>query len=274
MRRALAVLCAVALLAAGLLAVGPGGGASARSVAAATNGVTGNVTGPAVFGYNSNKYLFINGSGGPAYAANGTLIGNVTFYASVTGANTTGVSLTPTESGITNATTPQRTLLTVGNLTEVLSILVEITSTYQSANESINLTYDVNVVQPYTLTMTLLSTTSATILAFGLIVELDGTPVGTISVPSMTGKSTYVATFQYATVGLASGYHTFTVSLLNEHGLVTFAGGGTTFSETFYLPGPPPNYDLWYVAGAVAFFGALFIFLTRVAARRRTPTRK
>ena len=241
--------------------------------ASATTPVAGNITGPKVLAYNANKFLGINGTGGPAIAANGTQVGNITFYASVTGVNTTGVSLSPTESGILNGT-PQQTLLTVGNVTEALTILVEITSTFGSANESINLTYTVNVVQPYTLSMTILSTTSSTILAFSLTVDLDGAPVGSISVPTLTGHSSYVATFQYATLGLSSGDHTFTVSLVNEHGLVAFAGGGTTYSTTFYVPGPPPNYTLWYLAGAVAFFGAVFIFVTRVAARRRTPARK
>ena len=272
MRRTVALSLLALLVVAAVASVGTPV-AAAHERLAASSALTGNVTGPTVFAYNSNKYLYINGSGGPAYAANGTLVGNVTFYASVTGANTTGVSLSPTESGITNVS-GQRTLLTVGNISEVLTVLVEITSTYHSANESINLTYDVNVVQPYTLSMTLVDTSSATILAFVLTVDLDGSPVGTVSVPSLTGKQSYVATFQYATLGLSTGYHTFTVSLLNEHGLVTFAGGGTTYSKTFYIPGAPPNYDVWYVAGAVAFIGALFIFVTRLAARRRAPTRK
>jgi len=265
-------LVALLVLASGLVVGAPGASAVHERVAA-TSPLTGNVTGPSVFGYNSNKYLFINGTGGPAYAANGTLIGNVTFFASVTGANTTGVTLSPTESGITNVS-GQRTLLTVGNVSEVLTVIVEITSTYQSANDSINISYDVHVVQPYVLSMTLVPTTSATILAFTLTVDLDGVPVGTISIPTLTGKQSYLATFQYATLGLSTGAHTFTVSLLNEHGLVTFAGGSTSYSTTFYIPGPPPNYEVWYIAGAVAFLGAIFIFVTRVAARRRNPTRK
>ncbi len=164
--------------------------------------------------------------------------------------------------------------LSVGTITETLTITVEIASVYQTANVSTNLTYTVNVVQPYVLTLDLISTASVTILGFTLIVDLDGTPVGTISVPSLTAKQSYTATFSYATLGLGSGYHTFTVSLPNEHGLVTFAGGSSTYSDTFYVPGSPPNYTLWYLAGAIAFFGAIFIFLTRVAARRRNPSRR
>ncbi len=193
--------------------------------------------------------------------------------ASVTGENLTGVSLSSTESAITNVS-DHRTFLTVGNVSEVLTLVVEISSVYRTANVSINLTYAVNVVQPYTLTLTLVSDSSATILGFALSVDLDGTPVGSINVPSMMSHARYVATFNYSTLGLSSGEHTFTVSLVNEHGLVTFVGGATTFSVSFYVPGPPPSYTIWYVTGAVAFFGAIFIFVTRVAARRRNPARK
>jgi hypothetical protein len=273
MRSALALAVVTLLLASLAVVVAAPGGAVGEVVAASSTPVTGNVTGPTVLGYNTHHYYTINGTGGPAFAANGTEIGNVTFYASVTGSNTTGVSITPSESGIVNRTA-QQSLLSVGNVSEVITIVVEITSTYQGQNESTNLTYTVNVVQPFTLSMTLLSTTSATILAFTLTIFLDGTPVGSVSVPALTGKESYVATFSYPTLGLGSGYHTFTASLASEHGLVTFAGGATSYSETFYIPGPAPDYTVWYVAGVVAFFGALFIFVTRVAARRRTPAKK
>jgi hypothetical protein len=253
--------------------VGFGAATTSAATTAATNPLVGNITGPTVLGVNTHAYYTINGTGGPAYAANGTLIGNVTFYASVTGLNTTGVAVTPSESAITNVS-GHPTLLSVANVSEVITLVVEISSTYHDQNESLNLTYIVNVVNPYTLTVTLISTSASTILAFPLTVFLDGTPVGTIHIPSLTARQSYVATFNYPTLSLAAGTHTFTVSLVNEHGLVTFAGGATSFSTTFYIPGPPPNYTLWYVAGAVAFFGAIFIFVTRVAARRRTPSRK
>ncbi|MGA8542265.1 MAG: hypothetical protein WB947_01785 [Thermoplasmata archaeon] len=272
MKRFGVAVIALVLLAGSLVASGPLGVAAGHPVPASTP-VTGNITGATVLAYSGAAYYTINATGGPAFAANGTQVGNLTYYASVTGANITGVSIEPSEGGLTNhaALKPQ---LSVGTITETLTITVEIASVYQTANVSTNLTYTVNVVQPYVLTLDLISTASVTILGFTLIVDLDGTPVGTISVPSLTAKQSYTATFSYATLGLGSGYHTFTVSLPNEHGLVTFAGGSSTYSDTFYVPGSPPNYTLWYLAGAIAFFGAIFIFLTRVAARRRNPSRR
>jgi len=248
-------------------------GLSAGHPNPASTAVAGTITGKNVLALNGGGYYFINASGGPAFAANGTQVGNLTYYATVTGANLTGVTLVPSRSGISGGAV-QKTQLTVGNVSEVLTIVVEIASVYQSTNVSINITYAVSVVRPYVLTLNLVSDSSSTILGFVLSVDLDGTPVGTVSIPTLTAKQSYSATFQYATTGLAPGPHTFTVSLANEHGLVTFAGGATSYSSSFYVTGAPPNYTLWYVAGAVAFFGAIFIFVTRVAARRRNPTRK
>jgi len=260
------------LLVASVVALGSTGLATAHLTPAATP-VQGNITGPTVLAYKADKSYFINASGGPAFAANGTQVGNLTYYASVVGTNLTGVSIIPSTAPFVSGPMDS-TVLTVNNVTQLLTIDVEITSVYRTANESLNLTYSVNVVQPYVLSLTVVSNSSTTILGFTLAVELDGTRVGSVSIPTLTAKQSYTATFQYATLGLSAGQHTFTVSLANEHGLVTFAGGATSFSETFYVPGPPPDYTLWYVAGAVAFFGAIFIFLTRVAARRRNPSRK
>ncbi|MGA9840624.1 MAG: hypothetical protein WBF81_02610 [Thermoplasmata archaeon] len=261
------------LLVCGALLVPGASGLADAHLAPASTPVAGNVTGPTVLAYSASQAYFINASGGPAFAANGTQVGNLTFYASVTGANTTDLTISPTEGNITNATA-ESVELTVGNATQVASILVEIASVYGTANVTLNITYSVNVVQPYVLTLNLIADSSVTVAAFNLTVQLDGTPVGTIAIPQLTPNEAYAASFQYATTGLSSGSHTFTVSLANEHGLVTFAGGATTYSASFDIPGPPPNYTLWYVAGAVAFFGAIFIFVTRVAARRRTPSRK
>ena len=248
-------------------------GLEAAHLTPAATAVQGNITGPTVLAYKADRTYFINASGGPAFASNGTRVGNLTYYASVVGANVTGVTILPASAPFTSDQ-PESTVLTVTNLTQVVTIDVEITSVYKTANVSLNLTYSVNVVQPYVLTLTVVSNSSTTILAFVLTVDLDGTRVGSVSIPTLTSRQSYTATFQYATLGLSAGEHTFTVSLASEHGLVTFAGGATSYSESFYVPGAPPNYTLWYVAGAVAFFGAIFIFLTRVAARRRNPSRK
>ena len=268
-----ALLVVLLLIAASLVALAPAGEAAAHPAPAVSPAVTGNVTGTNVLALSAAAYYVINGTGGPAFAANGTQVGNFTYYASVAGVNTTGVSITPSEGVISNFTGVSAQL-SVGTIAETLTLVVELASVYLTANVTTNITYTVTVVQPYVLTLNLISTSSSTISGFVLNVFLDGNRIGTISIPSMTAHQSYSASFQYATLGLSSGEHTFTVSLVNEHGLVTFQGGGTSYSQTFWVPGAPPSYTLWYVAGGVAFFGAIFIFVTRVAARRRTPSKK
>ncbi|HXW67676.1 MAG TPA: hypothetical protein VEL82_07375 [Thermoplasmata archaeon] len=271
LRRAPVVLVLLALA----LALGPvgSGAASAHPVAFATTPVRGNVTGPSLISTQSNASYAVNGTGGPAFSANGTLIGNVTWWASTSETNTTGISLSPTTGTITNGIAGT-TKLTVGSIAELVTILVMISSRNATLNQTLNVTLRVNVAQPFVLTLFLVAGSNAAVAPFNLTIDLDGAPVGTLAIPRLAAGANYTATFRYPTLGLASGDHTFTASLSDQHGLVTFAGGATSYSVTFYVAGPAPDDTVWYIAGAIAFFGALFIFATRVAARRRPTARK
>jgi hypothetical protein len=269
-RKALGVLV-LAALAIGLLVLASWGTPGVR--ASPTAAVTGSVRGPTVLATQGKGTYTVNGSGGPAFASNGTEVGNVTVYFSVAAGNLSGVAITPAQLGIVFGRAGQTTL-TVGATAEVVSIGVMISSVYQHQNQSINLTYTVNVVTPYIVAATIVAGASSTVLSFPVQVELDGSAVGTVTVPSLTPGGSYNLSFEYPTLGLSPGEHTFSISLASEHGLVSFANGATVYSTTFYVTGPAPNYTLWYVAGTVAFFGVLFIFMTRVAARRRGALRK
>jgi hypothetical protein len=273
MRRGPTLAVVALLVLAGLAALGARAPNVAGLAPAATSSVTGNISGPSIIAYGDHDYYWFNATGGPAIAANGTQVGNLTYFASLAGANLTGVSIQPNSSAFFN-NTPLKALISVGSAAETLTLTLLVTSVYKSQNESTNLTYTINVVQPFVFSLHLVAGPLVTVTAFPLTVYLDGNPVGTMSIPTLTPNETYTASFDYAVLSLASGMHTFTASVANEHGLVTFAGGGTTYSTTFYVPGAPPDYTIWYVAGAVAFFGAIFIFVTRVAARRRTPSKK
>lgn len=262
---------ALAVLFTGLLLLQGLGTADVR--ATGTTQVTGSVTGPTVIPTGATKTYMINATGGPAFAANGTRVGNLTAYLSLSASNLTGVSITPEKGGIFN-NTPLATTFTAGDVAEVVTILVMISSTYEKENQSINLSYPVHVVIPYYVRATLVASPSTEVLSFQVQVFLDGTLVGSVTVPTLTPGQTYNLSFEYSTVGLSTGEHTFSMSLAQEHGLVTFANGATVYSSTFYVTGPSPNYTLYYVLGIVAFFGVLFIFMTRVAARRRGALRR
>jgi hypothetical protein len=244
--------------------------------ARATSGsgpVTGTITGKTVLAYHGAAQYTINGTGGPGVASNGTIVGNLTYYLTLTGPNTTGVSVSPSKGEILKGI-PGSVSLTVSNVSEVVTINVLLASTLNASNASTNFSIQVNVVEPYTLATTLYNLGNSSVTSFVVLVDLDGAPVGNSTVPTMLPHTTFHFSFQYATVGLSDGTHTFSISLTTVHGLVRFANGTTVYSVTFTIPSPPPDYTIWYVAGVVAFLGALFIFGARVGARRRGTSKK
>ncbi|MGD0589008.1 MAG: CARDB domain-containing protein [Thermoplasmata archaeon] len=241
--------------------------------AAGTSSVTGSITGPTLVATQSTTQYEIHGSGGPAVAANGTIVGTIAYYTTLLATNLTGVSLSPPSANFTfNSSIAAH--LAVGNASETITIDVMISSVYQGTNESTNFTYTVTVVQPYVVTATIVDSSSSTVTGFTVFVTLDGTVIGNVTVPSLQVGGSYQVTFDYPTTGLTAGDHTFAISLVQEHGLVMFANGQTTYAQTVYVTGPATDYTLWYVAGIVAFLGAIFIFASRVAARRRGASRR
>ncbi len=272
--RAGLVVAVIVLLLGSVAALGSGvGSVAAAPFAAADPAVTGNITGPTVVSTGTNATFYFNGTGGPAYSTSGTVVGNISWVATVAGTNTTGVTVSPTSGNLT-LTSPAKTTVAVGSVIQTLTLTIELSSKNSSANESTNVTWVFHVVQPYTMTLYLVVGSSSGVAAFNITIFLDGDPVGSLAIPALAAGATYTATFRYASLGLGVGEHTFTASLAQEHGLVTFGSGATSVSEQFYVAGAPPSYTLWYVAGIVAFFGALFIIVTRVAARRRPVTKK
>ena len=250
------------------VALAPGAAAASSSPP-----VTGSITGPSVVAEDSASELHITGSGGPAVAQNGTFLGTITYYAQAVGPNLTGIDISPSTLNITNNQSSVATLST-GNATETISIDVMISSTYQGENQSTNISFSVTIVEPYVVSATIVNPSNFTVAAFSVYVTLDGNVIGQVNVSSLLAGGSFKVTYKYATLGLSTGDHTFAISLAQEHGLVTFANGETAYTETVYVTGPAPNYTLWYVAGTVAFFGAIFIFVSRVAARRRGTTRR
>lgn len=236
--------------------------------------VQGNISGPAYVALQSSSTYYINGSGGPAEGTPGVVLGNISWAVRVTGPNLTGVSVSPNASNTSlGPGQPGHTKLKVGNITETLTLAVEITSTQGTLKASTNLTYTVHVVVPYVVRATLVAGPQK-VGPFVIAITLDGRWVANVTVPAISANKTYNLTYSYASAGLSAGNHTFTISLASEHGLVTFSGGALQYSETFYVAGPSPDYFLWGIVGVVVFFGVLFIFAARVAARRRPPSRK
>jgi len=246
--------------------------ARAASVPAGT-GVSGNITGPTVLSLGSNQRYLIRATGGPAVLPNGTLVGNLTYYAGISAPDASVVTITPASAALLNGT-PGQPLLEVGTIAQTITINIMISSVLNQSNSSINFTYTVQAVQPYVITAVIVNPANVTVGNFPVLIDLDGTQVGNMTIPTIQPRADYNFSFDYATLGLSDGYHTFTLSLALAHGLVRFVNGSTSYSETFYIPAPAPDYTLWYVTGAVAFFGVLLILGARLGARRRTAPKK
>jgi len=265
-------MIALALLLVPALGVG-GSALAATSVAAASSPVTGSITGPTVIGTSSNDTYHVAGFGGPAVAANGTVVGNLTYYSSLVAPNVTGVAFSPASAKFTSNASLKATL-TPGTVTQGLTIDIEISSVYLGKNVSTNVSISLSVVQPYVVSATIVNPSNATVTAFAVYVTLDGSTIGQVNVSSLAPGGTTQVSYSYPTLGLSTGSHTFAMSLVQEHGLVMFANGQSVYSVSVYVTGPAPSYTLWYVAGITAFFVAIFILLTRVAARRRGAARR
>ena len=281
--RALAVAMAVgvvALLAISVIPVGSvpsvtspsgsrfmGSGPSRASSPSSYSPLKANVTGPKVVGQNKTFEYVLMAHGGPAYAANGTEVGNITYWASVAGTNTTSVSFLPSTGTVPNSTSGYPVELDTSGIVQTLTITVEFASLYEKLNESLNVTITVHVVAPYILTGKVVAG-AQTVLSFAIPVTLDGTIVGAITIPTLTPKEVYNFTFDYTTLPLGPGYHTFVLTLPSPHGQVHFANGQQSYSITFYVEGPSANYTDYYVLGVVAFVAVVLISLLYVGSRR------
>jgi hypothetical protein len=248
--------------------------ASALSAVPSTSTpLIGGVTGPGSVGLGLKTVYTVTASGGPAEAINGTQVGILSYKASISAVNTTGALITPVSGVLVNGSVTLA--FNAPNVTESLTVFVLVTSSYQGTNVSNNFSELVLIVEPYRLNANLVVSSAAAIATFEITVTLDGQPVGLVHVPSLSAGATYPLSFEYVLPsGLSAGWHTFSMNLAQEHGLVSFAGGVSQISSTFYVTGPSPDYGIWYLAGASAFVGAIFIWSTGLGARRRGRSKK
>lgn len=264
------LLALTLVVAALLLATAP----AARADASSSLPLTGSVSGPSTVGTALNASYLVQATGGPALAPNGTQTGIYSFKATLAGANTTaaGAAIVPSTGVLTGGEI--NLTLKAPKVVELITLYVLVTSSQGATNVSQNFSYAVNIVQPYVVSANLVVGSAASVSPFYLTVLLDGAPVGAVHVPGLSAGSSYPVAFSYVPMGLAAGWHTFSVSLASEHGLVTFAGGADVYSVNFYVNGPATNNTLWYVTGITAFVGVIFIWSTRVSARRRGRSKK
>jgi hypothetical protein len=271
-RPARALLIVLVVLAAGL-GLPIGHLAPVDAARGSATPLSGAINGPSVVGLALQATYVITGTGGPAEAANGSQVGIYSYHSSYSAVNTTGASFTPTSGVLVNGTVTLS--FTAPNVTEPVTLFVLVNSSFDTSNVSTNLSLDIQIVQPYRLSANLQVGSSAGVSPFYLTVTLDGSPVGNVKVPSLTAGATYPITFSYVTPGgISPGWHTFSINLAQEHGLVTFQGGVTSYTVSFYVPGPPPDNTPWYLLGLTVFIAVILIYSMRVGAPRRGTKKK
>lgn len=230
--------------------------------------ITGTISGPTVVGRALHAQYTVTGTGGPAFTLTGARVGNITYNATLSGTNVSTASIKPATGNINSGQVVLQ--LTAPNVTGGMTLRVQLTSSYQRVNMSSNLTFSIQVVQPYILSGILVAGATP-VTGFNMTVTVDGTPVGQVTVPAIAANGTYTFTFNYVPQSLAPGWHTIAVSVTPQHGLVTFLGGVQEMSTQFYLTSPPPNYVLDFGVGIAALAAAVFIWGSVVGARRRGP---
>lgn len=267
LRRLIALLLIVGALGLLLVPVGPVGSVEGIT----STPVNGQIHGPKVMGEGLSANFTVNASGG-LENPDGSPAGSYLYNATLSGANATSGLVSPPSGVLLNGSASL--VVKAPTVAQLLTLTVVVTSNGSGKSVSTPLSYSIEVVEPYVVNATLQVGAGPSVGPFVVTIFLDGTAVGGVRVPLLTANSTYPLVYDYVTLGLSPGWHTFSISLAQLHGQVTFTGGAQSFSQSFYVPGAPLDLTPWYVVGAVAFVGALFIWATLVGGRRRGRSKR
>lgn len=233
---------------------------------------TATLTGPSLVAATSKSDYVLSASGGPAVASNGTITGNFTYNATIIGTNTTGGSVSPATGTFTNHSVVLA--LIAPNNTGSYSLMVEVKSTGTTGNSTYtNATAPFTVVIPYVVSTSIDNPNAYKIQGAIVQVNLDGSTLAEVTLPTIGANGTYAFAYNYTTLGLSSGYHTFTLSLHGTPGLLEFSNGQTTYSVTIYVTPPAPDYTFYIVGGVGLTAAAIFISLLVVGGRARKKSK-
>lgn len=168
--------------------------------------------------------------GGPA-ATEGT---NYTFKAEIVADNETGSSITPSTgsaaSGVFNVT------VTMPGEAQTITVRVNATSKGTDSVNSVTEVreYEVEVVQPITITATVYNTGSVDAEDVKATFYADGILLGEQEFSIAAGASK-VLVHNWTWANIADGEHVVTVVLDDEDGLVEFSDGNNVYSMTIYV---------------------------------------
>lgn len=234
------------------------------------------ITGPALLATNGSGVYYATATGGPAETLSGQYIGNYTFTDQILGVSTQGSFTSP----FSGAFIDQQANLSLGGLVDDGSYTLELNVTSTSGGKApVNLTriftYQFSVVAPYVVEATVNNENSYTVSGVAVQIDLDGVLVGETSLPSLAAAASTQVKYNYTSTGLSPGYHTFTLVLVGSYGLVEFSNGQTSYSVTFYVSGPAPDYTQYYLYGLTitvfCIFITIFFFGPRPRRKKKSP---
>ncbi|MDE1820127.1 MAG: hypothetical protein KGJ23_03605 [Euryarchaeota archaeon] len=231
------------------------------------------ITGPSLLSLNGSGKFVAYAQGGPAERLNGSVVGNYTFTTQLVGADTAGSFVTPPS----GAFIAQYVNATVGGINHTGTYTLEFNVTSHGVGHGAqNLTQvfsrQFQVVVPYIISATVENPNNFGVDGAVIQVALDGSVVGSLRVPSLLPAGSAQIKYNYTTLGLSSGYHTFTLTLVGGAGVLEFANGQPSMDVSFYVPAPAPDYTLYYLSGISVTVLAIFISLLFFGPRR--PRRK
>ncbi len=246
--------------------------AAAQKAAGGKGTLTAHFYGASVMATHGTLDLYLVAFNGTAVNSTG-LVGNYTFTTTLLGQNTSGSFVNPNSGAL--ATNNQTFSVGGLNNTGTYTLTVDLTSHGPEGNESGNFSVSFQVVLPILLDATIYNTSNRTVTGATVIILLDGRRVGSAAISTLSPGGHTQFVYNYTTLGLASGTHSFTLVLQANPGLLVFSNGGTSETISFYVAPPPVNYTAdWEVGIAVtvlAIFISLFLVVPRRSRSKRNP---
>ncbi len=227
---------------------------------AAQTAVAGVISGPSALGPGAVAALFLNVSGGPGATAGGNF--SIRYYLS--GSDLTGgLPLQSAPRSGTNATGTFTLNVTAPQKEQVVTLVVEVNSSFGPSSERATLSHAITVITPIVLTATFSNAGEAAAVNVPVKFFVDGTLVGRANISRIEPGGTGAASLSYLPVGLQVGGHTVRVEAdLNGNGVIESDKGEVVVVDVFYKEGWQLS---WFWAVVIVI---LTISITVLAVRR------
>jgi hypothetical protein len=226
------------------------------------------ITGSNIIALNSTSSYQIAVSGGPAIDG-----GTYQYYAYLQGNNVSSTNVFPSNG--TSLTGKFYINVTAPAQIENIELIVTANSTLGNVTMHGKQTMILRVIHPMSISGTIYNNGIITLNNINIKFYLDNTYIGNITISKIGPKQNYTFTYNYTIQSLSAGYHTIKMQIVNGYNLVLFSNNLNYNTVTFYVPGPVPNYTIWYEATGIVLVGVvILILLIYFTSKRNKPKKK